>query len=128
MAISRRSLLSQLSLEKGVDMALVKKRSRLLNVDGAAYRWRLRGRPTYDQGLARSPLTYAVEHADHPGTTPVVTTNQPHLSNWFGTQGSPILPAHVADSIRTALTDGWLPKRPGYPFHLDQSAGFVSYH
>ncbi|MEU8434735.1 hypothetical protein AB0F18_17800 [Streptomyces sp. NPDC029216] len=109
-------------------MALVKRGSRLINVDGTTYRWRLRERPTYDQGLVRSPLTYAVEHAHAAGTTLVVTTNQPHPSNWFGTQGSPILPAQVADSIRAALADGWTPESRGSPFHLDQSAGFVSSH
>ncbi|MGW5638612.1 hypothetical protein [Streptomyces sp. NPDC003832] len=109
-------------------MALVKKGSRLITVDGTTYRWRLRGRPTYDQGLVRSPLTYAVEHADASGTTLLVTTNQPHLSNWFGTQGGPILPGQVADSIRTALSDGWTPEDPGPPFRLDQSAGFISSH
>lgn len=109
-------------------MALVKRGSRLINVDGTAYRWRLRGRPTYDQGLVRSPLTYAVELADTPGATMVVTTSQPHPSNWFGTQGSPILPAQVADIIRTALTGGWTPASPGSSFHLDQSADFVSPH
>lgn len=106
-------------------MALVKKGSRLIDVDGTAYRWRLRGRPTYDQGLVRSPLAYAVEHADTSGTTLVVTTNQPHPSNWLGTQGGPILPTQVADSIRTALTDGWAPESPGSPFHLGPSPGFV---
>lgn len=65
-------------------MALVRKRSRLIVVDGTAYRWRLRGRPTYFQGLAWSPCTFAVEHADTPGTTLVVTTDQPHPSNWIG--------------------------------------------
>ncbi|MFE6041089.1 hypothetical protein [Streptomyces sp. NPDC056452] len=109
-------------------MALVKKGSRLMNVDDTAYRWQLRGRPTYDQGLVRSPLAYAVELADTPGTTLVVTTSQPHPSNWFGTQDSPILPAQAADSIRAALTDGWTPQSPGSPFHLDQSAGFVPSH
>lgn len=72
-------------------MALVKKGSRLINVDDTTYRWRLRGRPTYDQGLVHSPLTYAVEHADNPGTTLVITTNQPHPSNWFGTLSSPVV-------------------------------------
>ncbi|MEU5002634.1 hypothetical protein [Streptomyces sp. NPDC021622] len=109
-------------------MALVKKGSRHISVDGTTYRWRLRGRPTYDQGMARSPVTYAVEHADNPGTTLVITTNQPHPSNWLGTQGSPIVPAQVADSIRTALTDGWTPENPGSPFHLDQSESFPSPH
>ncbi|MEV4940622.1 hypothetical protein [Streptomyces zaomyceticus] len=109
-------------------MALVKKGSRLITVDGTTYRWRLRGRPTYDQGLVRSPLAYAVEHAEAPGTTLVVTTDQPHLSNWYGAQGSPILPGQVTDSIRTALNDSWTPESPGSSFHLDQSAGFVSSH
>ncbi|MFC9293858.1 hypothetical protein ACFTWH_08825 [Streptomyces sp. NPDC057011] len=109
-------------------MTLVRKGSRLIAVDGTTYRWRLRGRPTYGQSLVMSPLTYAVEHAQASGTTLVITTNQPHPSNWFGTAGSPVLPAQVADGIRTALADGWTPASPGSPFHLDQSAGFVSSH
>ncbi|WP_351231552.1 hypothetical protein [Streptomyces sp. NPDC002133] len=109
-------------------MALVKKGSRRITVDGTTYRWRLRGRPTYDQGLVRSPLAYAVEHAKTPGTTLVVTTNQPHPSNWFGTQADAVLPSDVADSIRTARADGWAPERSRSPFHLDQSEGFVSSH
>ncbi|MDD9375164.1 hypothetical protein M8Z33_00465 [Streptomyces sp. ZAF1911] len=90
------------------------------------YRWRLRGRPTYDQALVWSPLSYGVEHAETPGTTLVIASDQPHPSNWLGTQGSPIMPAQVADSIRTALAVGWTPENPGSPFRLDQSAGFVS--
>ncbi|WP_031079061.1 hypothetical protein [Streptomyces sp. NRRL S-118] len=109
-------------------MALVKKGSRLITVDGTTYRWRLRGRPTYDQGLVRSPLTYAVEHAETSGTTLVITTSRPHPSNWCGAVGNPVLPAHVADSIRAALTEGWTPKSPGSPFHLDRSTGFVPSH
>ncbi|MCX4825680.1 hypothetical protein OG883_38715 [Streptomyces sp. NBC_01142] len=109
-------------------MALLKKGSRRITVDGTTYRWRLRGRPTYDQGLVWSPLTYAVEHAETPGTTLVIATNQPHPSNWFGTRANPVLPSDVADSIRTAHANGWTPERPGSPFHLDQSEGFLSSH
>ncbi|MFG2987289.1 hypothetical protein ACGFYQ_39665 [Streptomyces sp. NPDC048258] len=58
----------------------------------------------------------------------MITTNEAHPSNWFGTQGSPVLPARVVDSIHTALTAGWMPENPGLPFHLNQSAGFVSPH
>ncbi|AZQ32255.1 hypothetical protein EJ357_01195 [Streptomyces cyaneochromogenes] len=109
-------------------MALVKKGSRRISVDGTTYRWRLRRRPTYDQGLVSSPLTYAVEHAETPGTTLVITTNQPHPSNWLGTQANPVRPSDVADSIRTARASGWAPESPGSPFHLDQSEGFASSH
>ncbi|MBP2047630.1 hypothetical protein J2Z21_000552 [Streptomyces griseochromogenes] len=107
-------------------MALVKRGSRRISVDDVPYRWRLRGRPTYDQGLVRSPLTYAVEHAESPGTTLVVTTDQPHPGNWLGAPGTPVLPRDVAAGIRTALAHGWAPRSPGSPFRLDQSEGFVA--
>lgn len=105
-------------------MALVRKGSRSIVVDGTAYRWRLRGRPTYFQGLAWSPCTFAVEHADTPRTTLVVTTDRPHLSNWLGRDSPPVLPAQVAHAITCALQAGWIPTVPGSPFHLDLSAGF----
>ncbi|MFF4519890.1 hypothetical protein [Streptomyces bluensis] len=106
-------------------MALLRKRTRRIVVDGTAYRWRLPGRPTYFQGLAWSPCTFAVEHADTPGMTLVVTTNQPHPSNWFGGEATPVLPSDVAQAIQLALRAGWTPTAPGSPFHLDQSAGFA---
>jgi hypothetical protein len=105
-------------------MALGRKGSRHIVIDGTSYRWRLRRRPTYGQGLCWSPCTYAVEHAGHPGTTLVVTTNQPHTGNWLERPGNPVLPSDVTDAIAAALRQGWVPTRAGSPFHLDQSAGF----
>ncbi|SMC85715.1 hypothetical protein SAMN05661093_02264 [Kibdelosporangium aridum] len=107
-------------------VTLVKKGSRYLDVDGVTYRWRLRGRPTYSQANAWWPLTFAVELADDPGTTLVVTTNQAHPSNWMGVPSRPVLPGHVARAVRTALAEGWQPANPGKPFMLDQSAGFTA--
>ncbi len=109
-------------------MALVRKGSRRIVVDGTAYRWRLRGRPTYDQGLVWSPCTFAVEHADTPGMTLVVTTDQPHPSNWIGRGAVPVLPSDVAVAVRLALREGWTPTALGSAFHLDQSAGFTPSH
>ncbi|MEU1706410.1 hypothetical protein ABZ478_13530 [Streptomyces sp. NPDC005706] len=103
-------------------MALVRKGSRRIVVDGLAYRWRLRGRPTYAQGLAWSPCTYSVEHADSPGMTLVVTTDQPHPGNWIGLEAEPVRPSNVAAAVRLALREGWTPTAPGSAFHLDQSA------
>ncbi|MGW1544196.1 hypothetical protein ACWCPM_28830 [Streptomyces sp. NPDC002309] len=105
-------------------MALGRKGSRRIVVGGTTYRWRLRRRPTYSQAIGWSPCTYAVEHAEHPGTTLVVTTDQPHTGNWLGLPGSPVPPSDVADAIDAALRQGWVPTRTGSPFHLDQSAGF----
>ncbi|AZM45745.1 hypothetical protein DMB38_07795 [Streptomyces sp. WAC 06738] len=106
-------------------MALVKKGSRRITVDGVPYRWRVRARPTYGQGLVWSPLIYAVEQAGTRGTILVVTTNQPHPSNWFEIPGRPVLPAEVAATIRMARAAGWTPDEPGSPFLLDRSQGFV---
>ncbi|MEU6220832.1 hypothetical protein ABZ845_25495 [Streptomyces sp. NPDC047022] len=106
-------------------MALGRKGARRIVVGGTVYRWRLRRRPTYFQGLAWTPCTFAVEHADVPGTTLVVTTGQPHLSNWIGHKGKPVLPSDVAEAIELALREGWTPTAPGSPFCLDLSAGFT---
>jgi hypothetical protein len=109
-------------------MALVRKGSRRIVVDGTAYRWRLRGRPTYFQGLAWSPCTFAVEHADIPGMTLVVATDQPHSSNWTGRQAEPVLPSDVAAAVRLALHEGWTPTTLGSAFHLDLAIGFTPSH
>ncbi|MFF0509593.1 hypothetical protein [Streptomyces sp. NPDC004250] len=106
-------------------MALLRKGSRRIVVDGTAYRWRLRGRPTYVQGLAWSPCTFAVEHDDTRGATLVVTTDQPHPSNWIRRAAEPVQPSRVAAAIRLALREGWIPTVPGSAFHLDQSASYT---
>ncbi|GAB2628833.1 hypothetical protein GCM10027168_70710 [Streptomyces capparidis] len=97
-------------------------------VEGTAYRWRLRGRPTYGQGVCWSPCTYAVEQTGSRGTVLVVTTGQPHPSNWIGRPAGPVQPSHVATAIRHALGQGWTPTHCGPPFHLDQSATFEPFH
>jgi hypothetical protein len=107
-------------------MAPVRKGSRRFVVDGTAYRWRLRGRPTYFQDLAWSPCTFAVEHADIPGKTLVVTTDEPYPSNWIGHEAEPALPSRVAAAVRVALRQGRTPTVPGSAFHLAPSAGFTA--
>ncbi|MEU2155515.1 hypothetical protein ABZ532_10950 [Streptomyces sp. NPDC019396] len=108
-------------------MALNKKGSRHIIVDGIEYRWRIRRKPTYMQGLCWTPMTYAVEaaNADQPGTTLVVTTGQTHPSNWLVLEAGPIRPAHVAAGIREAQIQGWDPTQAGSPFQLDRSVGFI---
>ncbi|MFB8024874.1 MULTISPECIES: hypothetical protein [unclassified Streptomyces] len=109
-------------------MALTKKGSRRITVDGIEYRWRIRRKPSYMQGLCWTPMTYAVEAASgsQPGTTLIVTSGQAHPSNWVGVETEPIRPAHVAASIREARDQGWDPTRVGSPFQLDRSAGFIA--
>ncbi|MET7455377.1 hypothetical protein ABZT03_26475 [Streptomyces sp. NPDC005574] len=106
-------------------MALGRMGARHIVVDGTAYRWRLPRRPTYAQGLAWSPGTYAVEHAGTPGTTLVATTNQAHPSNWIGRQAEAVLPSAVARAIERALREGWIPTASGSPLHLNLFADFT---
>lgn len=63
-----------------------------------------------------SPLTYAVEHAENPGTTLLVRTDRPHPGNWTGGLTSPVLPSSVAAAIQAARAEGWAPEAPGSPF------------
>jgi hypothetical protein len=103
-----------------MSMAMARKNSRRIVVDNQPYRWRLRSRPTYAQGLCWTPCRYAVEDYDRPGRRLVVTTDQPHPSNWLGRPAGPVLPAQVAQAIRIALQLGWDPSSTGAPFHLNQ--------
>ncbi|ANS66742.1 hypothetical protein SLINC_4518 [Streptomyces lincolnensis] len=57
--------------------------------------------------------------------TLVVTTGQPHLSNWIGREAEPVLPSSVAAAVRLALHMGWTPTAAGSAFHVEQSAGFT---
>ncbi|MEV6426421.1 hypothetical protein [Nocardia sp. NPDC051463] len=107
-------------------MTLPKKGARRIVVDGVAYRWRVRRRPTYMQAIALMRLTFAVEHADCPGSTLVVETSHAHSRNWMGIPPVSVRPADVAASIRLGLARGWKPSSPGSPFMLDRSGSATS--
>ncbi|GAB2836998.1 hypothetical protein GCM10022221_40270 [Actinocorallia aurea] len=48
-------------------MAMAKKNARLIDVGEPAFRWRIPRRPTYAQGLGKSPLTFVLERGRQPG-------------------------------------------------------------
>jgi hypothetical protein len=102
----------------GIDMALTKKGSRLITVDGVVYRWRVRGRPTYAQALCQRPITLAVERADCEGSVLLVSMAQSHPSNWLGGPAVPAIPSTVATVVRQALADGWRSSAPAAAFHV----------
>ncbi|MEU7650446.1 hypothetical protein AB0C41_00390 [Micromonospora taraxaci] len=99
-------------------MALTKKGSRLITVDGVVYRWRVRGRPTYVQALCQRPLTLAIERVDCNGGVLLVDMPQDHPSNWLGAPAVPALPSMVAVVVRKALADGWRSDQPAAAFQL----------
>jgi hypothetical protein len=102
-------------------LALARKGSRLITVDGVTYRWRIRHRPGYHQGNGWSPLTFVVEHADAPGRVLVVSLPAAHPGNWMGLPVMAVRPATVACTIRMALGRGWRAAVSGIAFRLGVS-------
>ncbi|SFQ24960.1 hypothetical protein SAMN04489713_12538 [Actinomadura madurae] len=102
-------------------MTLARRGCRRIVVDGAEYRWKVRGRPTYCQGLGWSPLTFAVEAAESPGALLVVSLPCAHPSNWVSLPSGVVLPRTVSRAIHSALLNGWMPTRPGPTFTLTLS-------
>ena len=100
-------------------MAIVKKGSRSITVKGTRYRWTMRRKPTYCQGNEWSPLTLAVEHQEQKGSVLLVHLPCAHPRSWMLGLAIAVRPALVASAIRTALTRGWTPLRPGSAFHLE---------
>ncbi|MFD8749432.1 hypothetical protein ACFV0O_00375 [Kitasatospora sp. NPDC059577] len=102
-------------------MALTKKGSRRIVVDGVEYRWRVSSRHwccDYDG----STLGYAVEDAARPGTTLVVETGRPAVAEPNPVPAELVLPREVAAGIRAARSNGWTPDADGAPFKLRLSA------
>ncbi len=95
-------------------MSFPQKGSRTLVVDGHSYRWAIRSRPTFTQGLAQSPLRFAVELE---GSVSVLLVS-PRPDNWLKLPGKSVPPAHVAQAIRQALAAGWKPTEPGSAFEM----------
>ena len=105
-------------------MSIPKAGSRLLHLDGSVYRWRVRRRPTYCQGMGWGGLSFAVEDASHPGgSVLVVSLGVAHPSNWLKLPSRAITPAEVSGWVQRALSLGWQPSVPGAQFLLsDPSA------
>lgn len=99
-------------------MAMPKKGSRLITVDGTDFCWRVSHRPTYSQGNSWSPLTFAVERAEEPGGVLVVSLPCARPDNWSGERTIAVRPVLVAGCVRRALDQGWDPGQPGPGFSL----------
>ncbi|GAB7037103.1 MULTISPECIES: hypothetical protein [Catenuloplanes] len=99
-------------------MTLATKGSRHIVIEGAPYRWRVRRRPTYVQGMGWSPLTVAVEAADISGSLLLVKLPYAHPGNWMNLPGGPVTPAIVKAGVLLGLADGWKPRQPGRPHAL----------
>ena len=87
-------------------------------MDGITYRWKVRHRPTYSQANGWTPLTYAMQHAEDPGSVLVVSVPAAHPGNCMLLPTMAIRPATVAASVRIATDRGWVPMNKGPAFLL----------
>ncbi len=100
-------------------MAIPKKGSRLISVDGTSFRWRVRRKPTYCQGNSWGPMTFAVQLVDGSGRVLLVSLPCSRPDAWWGERTMAIRPALVTATIRTALGHGWDPRQAGNAFELE---------
>lgn len=99
-------------------MAIRKTGGRRIVVDGVAYLWRIRPRPTYCQGNAWGPLAVCVQLTKSPGSVLVINLSVPRPDNWVNATPTRVTPRKVECLIRSGLAAGWHPERAGRQFHL----------
>jgi len=100
-------------------MALAVKGSRLITVNGAVYRWRLRRKPSYHQECFDVPLTFAAELVGSGGSVMAAAIpDVSHPGSLLARSSLIVRPALVAAVIQAALRRGWQPASPGAPFRL----------
>ena len=95
-------------------MALPRRGSRNVRVDGRDYRWLIRKKTTYVQGAQQAEMRLAVQSADTPlGQVLLVRLGVSRPDNWISPHQTPITPARVREIIRAGLLDGWRPQVQG---------------
>mgnify|MGYP000262085500 CR=1 FL=1 len=99
-------------------MAIPRKGSRTIKLGHEIFRWYIRKKPTYSQGLNWSNLTLAVECVDDAerGTLLVdLAVSRP--DNWIAPHQTAVTPSVVRKAIAAAVEAGWVGPRDG-TFHF----------
>lgn len=102
-------------------MAMPRKGARAITVDGAPFRWKIRGRATGAQTLGEANLGVGIEAVTNESgvSTLVVDTSAVR-----GTAS--VTPAVVEAYIRQAMAKGWKPTPSGKPFVLVADEGMAA--
>ena len=96
-------------------MAIPKKGSRKITVEGENYRWLIRRKATHNQtdygiiGL----IHVAIEHANVKGKTLWIVTDKEHPQAYGNTEIEFVTPADIAKWISEAIALNWNPKQQG---------------
>jgi len=99
-------------------MALAKKGTRSITVDGCQYRWQVRRRPTRSQDYASDCLRVGVESVHSGGSVLVIEMPHGHPSACLNYGVVAVTPSVIAAAIRKAVSAGWQPGQPGGAYVL----------
>ncbi len=101
-------------------MAVRKKGSRRITVDGVEYIWRVPRRPSRMAWDGNIGFIVTVQRVDRIGSVLALCSDHRHptVARVWGSQVVSVLPSQVADGIRQALAAGWQPGSPGGDFGL----------
>lgn len=99
-------------------MTIRQKHSRRICIEGIHYRWVVRDRPTYLQGVGMSNLSVAVEQTDAPECVLRIVVPVARKDNWLLAPGYVIKPSDLSRWIPKVLAAGWEPGKRGSGFEL----------
>lgn len=102
-------------------MAIPKKGSRRIVVDGQPFRWLIRRKPTHTQWEGGF-FEAAVQLAAVPASVLVIELGRTRPDvKWGEKPDISVTPQMIAECIRQAIENGWQPSLPGKQFVLDAS-------
>ena len=99
-------------------MAIPKKGSRKIVVDGSTYRWLIRKRASYDQVCFDGRINLAIELDEKRCRTLIIYTDRTHPNNIGITEVIPVTPADIENWIREAHKLGWQSNQVGPQMHV----------
>ncbi len=91
-------------------MSLPKKGSRVIEIESGSYRWLIRKKPTYAQGIAHGTLMVAIEDTrDDARGVLLVDTQIFRPDNWVKPNQTAVTPSVIRKMIQGAIKEGWNP-------------------
>ena len=96
-------------------MAISKKYSRRIVVDGVEYRWKIAPRPSDPEFDYAGSMVASVQLAENAGQVLFVSCGL-RKGNILSRPGAIVTPRRIAAAIRNALVAGWQPSKRGQPF------------
>ncbi len=100
-------------------MAISRKGSRKIMIEGEEYRWLVRRKAAYSQAeYGSGKIHVAIEHAKEKGATLHIETGHPHPKDWGTVKVAPVTPADISLWIAMAIQKGWDPKNTGPTYRI----------